>query len=119
MHWFSSIGSAYTIKNIIKNVLLQIKRHKEKIVLLSVKEQSLQAKRRKLEDKKNNKLRSSLKMNLTVRRKEPSKLDPHNSEKLQCSLSVRSNRRRRKETLDVCQSLHGDAEGNYGSVWQM
>ena len=85
-------------------------------MLLSVEEQSLQAKRRKLEDKKTNKLRASLKRNLTVRRKAPSKLDPHNSEKLQCSLSVRSNRRRRKETLDVCQSIHGDAEGNYGSA---
>ncbi|CAB4036361.1 Hypothetical predicted protein, partial [Paramuricea clavata] len=104
-------ASLQVAKKDIDNVSKRIKRHKEKIVLLSVEEQSLQAKKRKLEDKKTNKLRASLKRNLTIRRKAPSKLDPHNSEKLQCSLSVRSNRRRRKETLDVCQSIHGDAEG--------
>ena len=79
--------------------------------LLSVEEQSLQAKRIKLDNNKTSKLRASLKRNLTIRRKAPSKIDPHNSEKLQSSLSVRANRRR-KETLDVCQSIHGDAEGN-------
>ena len=66
----------------------------------------------KLDNNKTSKLRASLKRNLTIRRKAPSKIDPHNSGKLQSSLSVRSNRRRRKETLDVCQSMHGDAEGN-------
>ena len=95
---------------------MQIKRHKEKIELLSVEEQTLQAKRRKLDNKKSNKLRAALKRNLTIRRKAPSKIDPHNSQKLQLSLSVRSNRRRRKETLDVCQSIHGDAEGNFLSL---
>ncbi|CAB3987882.1 Hypothetical predicted protein [Paramuricea clavata] len=104
-------ASLKVAKKDIDKLSKRIKSHKEKIGLLSVEEQSLQGKRRKLEDKKINKLRASLKMNLTVRRKAPSKLDPHNSEKLQCSLSVLSNRRRRKETLDVCQSLHGDAEG--------
>ena len=80
---------------------MQVRRHKENHLLSESK--------RKVGNEIIKASQVALKGRLTIRQKTPSSLHPYNSEKLQSSLSERSHRRRRKETLDASNQIHGSS----------
>ena len=98
------------IENIMekKYLNLQVRRHKENLNQVN-EESHLLSEKKKVENEMIKVSQVALKRRLTIRQKTPSSLHPYNSEKLQSSLSERSHRRRRKETLDASNQIHGSS----------
>ena len=88
---------------------MQVRRHKENLSQVNEENHLLSEKKRKVEGETIKASQVALKRELTIRHKTPSSLHPYNSEKLQSSLSERSHRRRRKETLDASTQIHGSS----------
>lgn len=91
---------------------MQIHRHKQSLSLLDEEERCMSDKKRKLEGETIRASQVAFKRKMSIRQKTPSTISPYNSEKLQSSLSDRSHRRRRKETLDASNQIHGGTTGN-------
>ena len=79
-------------------ILLQLKRHKEKLTLL-------------LENDDETGTRLPSKRKMTFQQKNPSEANVENSDTFQASLSEMPSRRRQKETLNACKEIHGDQKG--------
>ncbi len=80
--------------------------------MLNTKEQLISATKRKLDDDNASSVKvAQFKRRRTIRKGNPSQINPDNSEQFQ-NLKGRTSRRRRKETLDSCKVIHGDCEGS-------
>ena len=90
-----------------KKCLLQVCHHKENLSKINEENHLLSEKKEKVKGETIKASQVALKRRLTIRQKTPSSLNPYNSEKLQSSLSERSHRRWRKETLDASNKIHG------------